>query len=58
MKNVIESSSNKTLCYINYGKHPIMPNIQKLGERFQLVATARMKYAHFVTKSIAIIYGM
>ena len=53
MNNAVNSSTGETPFSLNYGRHPVTPNIQEFGSRLAQVNTPREGYEHFVTDSPA-----
>ena len=53
MNNTVNTSTSETPFYLNYGKHPVTPNVQEFGSRLTQVNTSREGYEHFVTDSTA-----
>ena len=53
MNNAVNSSIGETPFFLNYGRHPVTPNIQEFGSRLAQVNTPREGYEHFVTDSPA-----
>ena len=53
MNNAVNSSTGETPFFLNYGRHPLTPNIQEFGSRLAQVNTPHEGYEHFVTDSPA-----
>ena len=53
MNNAVNSSIGEMPFFLNYGRHPVTPNIQEFGSRLAQVNTPREGYEHFVTDSPA-----
>ena len=53
MNNAVNSSTGETPFFLNYGRHPVTPNIQEFGSRLAQVNTPREGYEHFVIDSPA-----
>ena len=53
MNNAVNSSTGETPFFLNYGRHPVTPNIQEFGSRLAQVNTPREGYEHFATDSPA-----
>ena len=53
MNYAVNSSTRETPFFLNYGRHPVTPNIQEFGSRLAQVNMPREGYEHFVTDSLA-----
>ena len=53
MNNAVNASTGETPFFLNYGRHPVTPNIQEFGSRLTQVNTPREGREHFVTGSAA-----
>ena len=53
MNNAMNTSTSETPFYLNYGKHPMTPNVQEFGSRLTQVNTPREGYEHSVIDFVA-----
>ena len=53
MNNAVNSSTGETPFFLNYGRHPVTPNIQEFGSQLTQMNTSHEGCEHFVTDSPA-----
>ena len=52
MDNIVNSSTSEMPFFLNYGKHPVTPNVQEFGSWLTQVNTPTEGYENFVIDSI------